>query len=421
MPRARRTAESKTCVLAFSGGLDTTFCLVWLKAQGYRVITATVDTGGFSRDETRRIAARAKRAGSMRHLTLDRRREVYRDFLAHLIRGNVLKGGVYPLSVAAERTAQAQAVAEAARRAGTQVVAHGSTGAGNDQVRFDIAFSVLLPKAKILTPIRDLGWSREQEAEYLSDRGIPIDARTTRYSINAGLWGTTIGGGETRDSWGMPPESVYLKTAPVDKTPARPEEVVITFDQGLPTRLNGRAMEGIALVEGLNALGGRHGVGRGMHLGDTILGIKGRIAFEAPAALILVGAHRELEKLVLSQWQMFWKDHLGVFYGKMMHEGHYFDPAMRDIEALFAASQTRVAGDVRVRLFKGACQVVGARSPWSLLDRQVATYGEETRAWSADEARGFCKLFGMPETLAQRAAEKGRSRSRSKPLKKFPH
>lgn len=410
MPRPR--PESKTCVLAFSGGLDTTFCLVWLRAQGYRVITATIDTGGFARDEIRRIEMRARRAGSARHLTLDRRREVYRDFLTHLVRGNVLRGGVYPLSVAAERTAQAQAVAEVARRAGTTVVAHGSTGAGNDQVRFDIALSVLLPGARILTPIRDLGWSREQEAEYLSDRGITIDARTTRYSINAGLWGTTIGGGETRDSWEEPPESVYLKTAPVEKTPEKAEEVVISFAEGLPTRVNGKRLEGIALVEHLNALGGRHGVGRGIHLGDTILGIKGRIAFEAPAALILVAAHRELEKLVLTQWQMFWKDHLGSFYGKMLHEGHYFDPAMRDIEAYMEKSQERVTGDVRVRLHKGAMHVAGVRGPASLLDRRVATYGEGTRAWTADEARGFCRIFGMPETLARRAVEKSQAKSR---------
>lgn len=410
MPRPR--PESKTCVLAFSGGLDTTFCLVWLRAQGYRVITATIDTGGFTRDEVRRIETRARRAGSARHLTLDRRREVYRDFLTHLVRGNVLRGGVYPLSVAAERTAQAQAVAEVARRAGTTVVAHGSTGAGNDQVRFDIALSVLLPGARILTPIRDLGWSREQEAEYLADRGIAVDARTTRYSINAGLWGTTIGGGETRDSWEEPPESVYLKTAAVEKAPEKAEEIVISFERGLPTRVNGKRLEGIALVEHLNALGGRHGVGRGIHLGDTIFGIKGRIAFEAPAALILVAAHRELEKLVLTQWQMFWKDHLGSFYGKMLHEGHYFDPAMRDIEAYMEKSQERVTGDVRVRLLKGAMHVAGVRGPASMLDRRVATYGEGTRAWSADEARGFCKIFGMPETLARRAAEKSQAKSR---------
>lgn len=386
---------------------------MWLKAQGYRVITATVDTGGFTRDEIRRIETRARRAGSVRHLTLDRRREVYRDFLAHLIRGNVLRGGVYPLSVAAERTAQAQAVAEVARRARTTTVAHGSTGAGNDQVRFDIALSVLLPGAKILTPIRDLGWSREQEAEYLSDRGISVDARTTRYSINAGLWGTTIGGGETRDSWDEPPESVYLKTAAIEKTPDKPEEVTLAFRGGLPVSLAGRTFDGISLVETLNAIGGRHGVGRGIHLGDTILGIKGRIAFEAPAALILVAAHRELEKLVLTQWQMFWKDHLGNFYGKMLHEGHYFDPVMRDIEAYLDKGQERVTGDVRVKLHKGTIHVAGVRAPASLLDRRIATYGEGTRAWSADEARGFCKLFGMPEILARRALVKERPKKKA--------
>lgn len=408
---AKPSSPPKTCVLAFSGGLDTTFCLVWLRAQGYRVLTVTVDTGGFSHEELRRIAARARHGGAVRHLTLDRRREVYRDFLTHLVRGNVLRGGIYPLSVAAERVAQAQAVAEVARRAGTAIIAHGSTGAGNDQIRFDIALSVLLPKVKLLTPIRDLGWSREQESQYLTDRGVPVDPRAERYSINAGLWGTTIGGGETHDPWSVPPESVYLRTAPLAKAPAQAEEIVIGFRDGLPVRLGARAMEGIALVSALNDIGGRHGFGRGIHLGDTILGIKGRIIFEAPAPLILVAAHRELEKLVLTQWQMFWKEPLGSFYGKMLHEGHYFDPVMRDIEAYLAKSQQRVFGDVRVRLHKGTCQVVGVRSPASLMDRHVAVYGEVSSGWTAEEARGFAKLLGMPETLAERAAARSASRS----------
>ena len=210
----------------------------------------------------------------------------------------------------------------------------------------------------------------------------------------------------------MPPESVYLATSPIDKAPGRPEEVVIRFARGLPVALNDRRMEGIALVAALNEIGGRHGFGRGVHLGDTILGIKGRIVFEAPAALILIAAHRELEKLVLTQWQMFWKDPIGNFYGKMLHEGRYFDPVMRDIEAYLARSQERVAGEVRVKLYKGNCAVEGVRSPWSLLDRQIATYGEGARAWTADEAHGFGKLLGMPEVLARRAGEKSRAAGR---------
>jgi argininosuccinate synthase len=388
-------------VLAFSGGLDTTFCVLWLQKElGAEVTTVTVDTGGFTAEELAAIESRAKSLGAAEHRTVDGRAEVFERFAVPLIRGNVLRGRVYPLSVAAERVLQAEVVARVARELSADGVAHGSTGAGNDQIRFDAVFQVLLPGVTVHTPIRDLGWSRPQETEYLAKHGVPVPAKTVSYSVNAGLWGTTVGGGQTHDPWTEVPDSAFPSAS--ETAPDESAEVVVGFEKGVPVSLDGKTLDGVALVQALHALGREYAVGRGIHMGDTILGIKGRIAFEAPAPLMLIAAHQELEKIVLTRWQSFWKNQLGEFYGQMLHEGLYFDPVMRDIEAMLASSQDAVTGEARLRLRPGRFEVTGVKSPRSMV-AGAAVYGETTKLWTGPEAAGFAKLHSLPMTLAARA------------------
>jgi argininosuccinate synthase len=386
--------------LAFSGGLDTSFCVARLADDGWRVHTVYVETGGATRDERAAIAAQARAVGAVEHHEVDARQDVFDRFVRYLIQGNVLRGEVYPLSVAAERTQQALSLVAAARRIGARAVAHGSTGAGNDQIRFDVALRVLAPDLEVLTPIRELGLSREQALGFLEARNLPVPPQAGAYSINRGLWGTTWGGGWTHDTWAGPPDE--LLEPPADAPGAR--EVVLRWEQGLPVALDSAALDGPVLVERLGALARSYGIGRGIHVGETALGIKGRIGFEAGAALVLIAAHRELEKLVLTKWQTFWKDQLGRFYGDRLHEGQYFDPALRDIEAYLTSSQQRVTGDTRIRLAPGRFQVVGARSPHSMMDRSIATYGEENRLWSGEEAKAYARIAAVPSLLAARAA-----------------
>jgi argininosuccinate synthase len=389
-----------TIALAFSGGLDTSYCVPRLAEAGWRVHTVYVDTGGVSADDRAAIRCQAERVGAADHHELDARDPVYHRFIRYLIQGNILRGEVYPLSVAAERTQQAISLVETARRIGAAAVAHGSTGAGNDQVRFDVALRVLAADLEIVTPIRDEAVTRDRAIEYLSQRGLPVPARAGSYSVNRGLWGTTWGGGWTHDTWAGPPAE--LLNPPAD-APA-PREVLVAWERGLPVSLDGRFLAGPALVAELGQLADGYGFGRNIHVGETALGIKGRIGFEAGAALLLIAAHRELEKLVLTKWQVFWKDQLGRFYGDRLHEGQYFDPALRDIEALITSSQARVTGDTRVHLAAGRFQVVGARSPHSMMDRSVATYGEENHLWTGEEARAFARVSAVPSLLAARAA-----------------
>jgi argininosuccinate synthase len=385
--------------LAFSGGLDTSFCVPRLSDQGWAVHTVYVNTGGSGPEERAAIAAQARAVGAVEHHELDGRSAVFDRFVRFLIQGNVLRGEVYPLSVAAERTQQAISVVEAARAIGAQAVAHGSTGAGNDQVRFDVALRVLAPDLEIVTPIRDSGITRDQAIAYLTERKLPVPAKAGVYSINRGLWGTTWGGGWTHDTWAGPPHELL---DPPDAALA-PREITLQWACGLPIALDSAALDGPALVERLNELAEAYGFGRGIHVGETALGIKGRIGFEAGAALLLIAAHRELEKLVLTKWQGFWKDQLARFYGDRLHEGQYFDPALRDIEALITSSQARVTGETRIRLAPGRFQVVGTRSPHSMMDRSVATYGEENRLWTGDEARSYARIAAIPALLAARA------------------
>jgi len=398
---------TKKAVLAFSGGLDTTYCAVWLREAGYAVHSVAVQTGGFDADELTAIERRARGLGVAEHVTIDAQTELFNDYLRYLIFANALRGDVYPLCVAAERVAQAKCVARYAASIGADALVHGSTGSGNDQVRFDTAFRLLAPDATILAPIRQQALSRQSETAWLAERGVVVPPKTSKYSVNRGLWGATIGGIETHRSDGVLPEEAYLLTSPPSRRPTEPRQVQIRFDRGVPAALDGLPLNPVAIIERLNEMAGRHGVGRGMHVGDTILGIKGRVAFEAPAAITLIAAHRELEKLVLSRQQLFWKATLGNLYGAMLHEARYFDPLMRDLEAFLASSQQRASGRVIVRLFQGQATVEGATSAYSLMDRDLALYGEESSLWSGEEAAAFSKIYGLPDALFSRAAAKG--------------
>lgn len=405
------SSSRRLVALAFSGGLDTSFCVLWLRDQGFDVATVTVDTGGFDAAELRRIEDGARALGAVTHVTEDARRELFDGYLRYLVFGNALRGGVYPLSVSAERVCQATRVVARARALGATALAHGSTGAGNDQIRFDTAFRALAPDLALLTPIRDLGWSRAQEHAFLRERGHEFPEKLAHYSVNAGMWGATVGGRETLGTWEPLPDEAY-PGGPIPGSDAlAPFPLVLGFERGVPSRLEGPGdpigADPVAIIARLNELGGRYGVGRGIHLGDTILGIKGRVGFEAPAAHLLVAAHRELEKLTLTGRQQFWKESLGQLYGSLLHESHFFDPLCRDLEAFLRSSQETVTGDVRLRLLPGRFVVDGVRSPFSLMDRDVASYGEESRGWSAAEAAGFARLYGVQQTLALRARARG--------------
>jgi argininosuccinate synthase len=392
-------------VLAFSGGLDTSFCVPYL-SETYEtsVVTVTVNTGGIDAEEADAIEARAHELGAAKHVLVDGRDELYTNHLSYLIKGNVLRGDVYPLCVGPERVVQARGIVDVAQQVGAEAVAHGSTGAGNDQVRFDVALQILGgDDLEIIAPIRELGLSREASTAFLTERGFDVPADTTSYSINRGLWGTTIGGKETHTTHEPLPDAAYPDTVSPAQAPDTPAELTIDFEQGLPVALNGEAMNGVALIEALNALGAQHGVGRNIHVGDTILGIKGRVGFEAPAPLILIEAHRELEKLVLTKWQQYQKDHLADFYGMLLHEAQHFDPVMRDVEAFLDSSQEVVTGTVTVQLFKGHIAVQGGTSPHSMFDASTATYGEEHALWDGRDAEGFTTLAGVQAKLALKA------------------
>ena len=398
--------HSDKIVLAFSGGLDTSCCVIYLKEQGYDVVTVTVDTGGFSKAEIVKIAAQSKLLGAKSHYFVDGKKELFNKFISYIIKGNILRGGVYPLCAGTERLIIAQKLIEVAQKVGAHHVAHGSTGAGNDQIRFSVALQVLAPELKVLAPIRDLGVKREEELELLKKHHIPFSLKTSTYSVNQSLLGDTISGLETKNSWDSPSEEIFSDISPLSKTPQSPTTFILSFEKGLPTALNGKKLSGISIMEYLNKIGSQHGVGTGIHLGDTILGIKGRIAFAAPAAIILIKAHKELEKLVQTKWQLFWKDTLSDFYGNLLHEALYFDPVMRDLEAFIDSSQEHVTGNVRVELFKGNVIIKGCQSPYSLMNPDVATYGEENVLWDSRDVAGFAKIYALSGMLAANVKRK---------------
>lgn len=382
---------NKKIVLAFSGGLDTSFCVIYLKEElGYDVHSVVVNTGGFSADELKEIEVKAYALGVTSHTAIDETQAYYNDCVKYLIFGNVLKNATYPLSVSAERVCQATAIANYAKKIQATAVAHGSTGAGNDQVRFDMIFSILLPNVTIITPIRDLKLSREEEIAYLAKHGVEINAEKAQYSINKGLWGTSVGGKETLTSNLYLPEEAW--PTPVTKT--ADEVVELLFDHGEPVALNGINMKPTEVIQQLQALAQPFGIGRDIHVGDTIIGIKGRVGFEAAAPLILVKAHHTLEKHTLTKWQLSWKEQLSAFYGNYLHEGQFHDPIMRDIETFLSNIQKTVSGKVWITLHPHRFTVQGIESKFDLMSNDFGSYGEMNTMWTGEDVKGFSKIFG---------------------------
>lgn len=389
-------------VLAFSGGLDTSWCVPYLQEQGYEVVTATVDTG-FTRAELDQIEAQSRALGASQQVTIDAKRAFFDEVLRYLIAGNVRKGGVYPLCVGAERAIQARESARVARELGADAIAHGSTAAGNDQIRFEVVLRTLAPDLKLLAPIRDLGPKRPEQVADLEAKGLPVPGFGAAYSVNAGLWGVTIGGTETKTSSGVLPESAWVRTAGAFDTPRPPRTLSLSFEQGVPTALDGDTLDPVTLIETLDALAASYGIGRGMHLGETILGIKGRVAFEAPAATVILAAHQELEKLVLTGGQLNTKDSLAAIYGDYVHRGLWTDPLCRNIEAFFRDVQSRVTGTVTVELAPGRCFVAGCDSPFSMMAASRGEYGEAIGEWTPADAVGFSRIYSLPSELSARA------------------
>jgi len=379
-------------LLAFSGGLDTSFCAMWLaKEKGYEVHTAVANTGGFSDEELKIIEDKAYRLGAKSHQTLDVTQEYYDKSIRYMVFGNVLRNGTYPISVSSERIFQALAIIHYAREIGADYVAHGSTGAGNDQVRFDLTFDVIAPEIKILTPTRDMVLTREYEINYLKENGFEADFKKMEYSINKGLWGTSIGGKETLKSEQTLPDAAY----PSQVEKSEEETVTISFEKGEITAINGEKDENkINLINKLESIANKFGIGRDMHIGDTIIGIKGRVGFEAAAPLLIINAHKMLEKHTLTKWQQYWKDQLGNWYGMFLHEAQYLEPVMRDIEQFLESSQQNVTGTVIVKLRPLSYTLVGVDSPFDLMKTDFGEYGEINRAWSADDVKGFTKILG---------------------------
>jgi argininosuccinate synthase len=379
--------------LAFSGGLDTSFCVPWLiHEKGLEVHTVTVNTGGFSEQEAKALEARSKQLGATTHTNINAVDEYYAKGIKYLIFGNVLKNNTYPLSVSSERFFQAMAVLDHVKKLGADFVAHGSTGAGNDQVRFDLVFKVLAPDVKILAPIRSLSLSRQQEIDYLKEKGFDFSWEKSKYSINQGLWGTSVGGVETLKSSGVLPEEAY----PSQVTAHGSERVTIGFEQGEPTSLNGQKMAPVKLIRALHEKASRYGIGRDVHVGDTIIGTKGRVAFEAPAPLIIIKAHHLLEKHVLTKDQLYWKEQLSNWYGQLMHEARYLEPVMRNIETFLDDTQQFVTGEVQVELRPYHFAVLACSSEYDLMSPRFGEYGESNKSFSGQDVVGFTKVMSNP-------------------------
>jgi argininosuccinate synthase len=396
----------KPIVLAYSGGLDTSFLVPWIAENHKRpIITVTVDTGGIDAQAARTLEERARALGAVEHHLVDARAEYFEQVLRFLIMGNVRRGQLYPLCVGAERVMQAQTIAHMARKLGTNMIAHGCTAAGNDQVRFEVALRTLAPDLEVLAPVRDKAFKRQDELEFLQARKLPVPPFGAAYSINRGLWGVTIGGKETLTSSGSIPESAWVLSRDAFTNPREPSRHVISFEQGRPVALDGRKMSPVELIETLESLAGPYGLGRGIHLGDTIIGTKGRVAFEAPAADTLLTAHRELEKLVLTPRQQRIKELVAQPYGDLVHEGQLLDPVCRDIEALLQSSQARVTGDVRVLFRPGSLFIEGVESPYSLMTASKGVYGEAAGEWTATDALGFSKIVSLTGVFHRRAGE----------------
>jgi argininosuccinate synthase len=383
-------AQKKKIVLAFSGGLDTSYCVPYLKEQYKAAIhTVLVNTGGFSHQELDNIEQHAYSLGSDTHRALERTEDYYSKVIRYLIFGNILKNNTYPLSVSSERVFQAVAIAEYALEVGADAIAHGSTGAGNDQVRFDLVFNVIAPDLDIITPIRDQQLTREEEVTFLQDHDVDMDWSQAKYSVNKGLWGTSVGGAETLTSDQPLPEEAY--PSPLKKE--EPQTLKLTFTEGEPTAINGEEYNSIELIQKLDEIGSEYAIGRDIHVGDTIIGIKGRVGFEAAAAMLIIKAHEQLEKHVLTKWQLHWKDQLANWYGMMLHEGQYLDPVMRNIEAFMDSTQPVVNGTVSIRLLPYRFEIEGITSDNDLMNAKFGDYGEMNNAWSGEDVKGFAKIL----------------------------
>jgi argininosuccinate synthase len=384
--------SKKKVVLAFSGGLDTSYCVKYLgEEKGFEVHTITVNTGGFNEQEIQEIETRARTLGVASHKTVDETRNYYDKVIRYLVYGNILKNNTYPLSVSAERMSQALAVATYAREVKADAVAHGSTGAGNDQVRFDMILNILVPGIEIITPIRELKLSREEEIAYLQSKGVQMNFTKAMYSVNKGIWGTSVGGKETLKSLGTLPEEAW----PTQVTQTGTETVILAFEKGELKKVNDKSFaHPTEAIQYLQGIAGPYGIGRDIHVGDTIIGIKGRVGFEAAAPMLVLKGHHALEKHVLTKWQLSWKDQLAQFYGNWLHEGQYLDPIMRDIEAFLTNSQQHVTGTVQIQLHPYRYQVLGIESAYDLMSAKFGKYGEMNLGWTGDDVIGFTKIFG---------------------------
>jgi argininosuccinate synthase len=381
----------KKVVLAFSGGLDTSFCCIYLsRDRDMEVHSVIVNTGGFSEQELKQIEKRAYALGVTSHAVVDETQNYYNSCIKYLIYGNVLKNATYPLSVSAERVSQATAIAKYVNMIGADYVAHGSTGAGNDQVRFDMIFNIMIPGVEIITPIRDLKLSREAEIEYLNKHGIEYTAEKARYSINKGIWGTSVGGKETLSSNQTLPEEAW----PTQVTETEERDLELTFKKGELVGIDGETLSPVKAIQKLQEIAQPYGVGRDIHVGDTIIGIKGRVGFEAAAPMIIIKAHHTLEKHTLTKWQLSWKDQLAAFYGNWLHEGQFHDPIMRNIESFLSDSQETVSGKVFVKLNPYRFQIIGIESVHDLMSNKFGSYGEMNNSWSGEDVKGFSKIFG---------------------------
>jgi argininosuccinate synthase len=387
----------KKLVIAYSGGLDTSYCAMSLSKAGYDVHAVSVNTGGFTPSEIKTIENNAYKMGVTTYKNIDAVTTFYQKVVKYLIFGNVLKNNTYPLSVSAERIIQAIEIINYAKSIGANYIAHGSTGAGNDQVRFDMIFQTIAPEIEIITPIRDQQLSRQEEIAYLKQNGIDLSWEKAKYSINKGLWGTSVGGAETLTSEQSLPENAY--PSQVEKT--EPEQVTLTFEKGELKAINGYKYNSVTAIETLNELASKFGIGRDIHVGDTIVGIKGRVGFEAAAALIIIKAHHLLEKHTLTKWQLQHKEYLSSFYGMHLHEGQYLDPVMRDMEAFLESSQAQVSGEVFVTLKPYHFQLDGITSKHDLMNAKFGSYGEMNKGWTADEAKGFIKILGNQNKIYQ--------------------